>query len=153
MIQYNTAASKYTGKLQGDYTGELPEATSEYTKMVKSILDGTEMQYPSSDLLKCIYVLYGGEANLTPSKSRLTNIIQFGVYSDRYNVTSVSDEEIIVYDNETGLTETVYLDDNLEKIWAKIIADGQTTTGFTYYITTDGFVYCTNGGTHYLVKE
>lgn len=153
MINYNTPASKYTGKLQGDYKGELPQATSEYTELIASIIDGSEMKYPSNEFMKSIYVLYGGHADLQHPESRLTQLIQYGVYSDRYKVTSVFDEEIIVSDSKTGLTETVHIDDNLEKIWAKIIAGYKTHDGYSYYITTDGFIYCTNNGNPYLVKE
>lgn len=155
MITYDTAATKYTGKLQGDYTGELPPATSEYTRLINAILNEEEMPLPRSDLTAAVYAFYGGDATLKPPDSRLVRLIQFGVYSTRYTIESRTEFSITVYDSDTGHTEEIPLDDDLEKIWAKIVEEGNMPLpeGYLYFLTSENDALYTSGNVPFLVRS
>ncbi len=121
LIPYDTPAQKYTGALLGSFTGQLPPASSPYTRLLESVINNTEMPAPDSELLKNIYRLFGGDIDVDSPKSRLSRLLQYGIFSDRYSITNKTDDSITVFDNMTSQSITMILDDVLEYLWAGII--------------------------------
>lgn len=150
-IPYDTPAQKYTGALLGSFTGQLPPASAPYTRLLKSIIDNTEMPMPDNELLKNIYKFFGGDIDVAPPVSRLSQLLQYGIFSDRYSVTDKTDDSITVFDNLSSQSFTMILDDFLEFLWAEIITKNTPppaalnqliTADGKGFITADNKIFC-----------
>lgn len=126
-ILYITPAEKYTAALGGLYTGDLPEPTTNYTKLLSAIINSNTVNAKHSGLLtRFIYSLYIEDLQDNYPRNELAKMLYWKIHSITPTLDGIKAEVEIA-----GTTDFVTLDTDLSKIWYDVLFSGPTEKTIT----------------------
>lgn len=126
-ILYITPAEKYTAALGGLYTGDLPEPTTNYTKLLSAIINSDTANAKHSGLLtRFIYSLYIEDLQDDYPRNELAKMLYWKIHSIAPTLDGIKAEVEMA-----GTTDFVTLDTDLSKIWYDVLFSGPTEKTIT----------------------
>lgn len=151
---FSTPAQQWTGKLLGVYDGTPVPPNSAYTRLIEAIITNgnTDLEAIAaipSEIVKLVYKMFVDSSYIVEKPhSRLGRLLWWGLYADNFTLLEYREGLSIAVTD--GIRTWYYIiDDDLECIWAKYVAEQFDVDGGPYYITTENNIYCTSAGERY----
>lgn len=146
MSLYLTPAEKYTAALGGLYSGDLPLATTAYTKLLDCIIndDLANAKY-SNTLTRFIYSLYVEDLGDPYPRSDLAKLFYWKIHGIIPTHNGIQAEVTI-----SGKSDSVPITDDLVKLWYLILFED---VDYAFLRDVDGYFIVDSTGAYLKVLE